>query len=371
MKYPNFFTILMLSLFVALATYQHAHCDESPVGEINKKTGEVSIERSDGKKVRGEEGLPLFSGDSVITEKGGMVWFSLLQGRQFRLGEDAQISIDELSGPEVEDNQPILRLVLGYLWSKIQKIKGKPSKLDIHTPTAVLGVRGTEFDTVVSLDATSIITVDEGVIEVDVEDQKLVLGKDKMTQLEVDIKPSLPTKAIPKEKRDWKEWRKARIKQLFKKLPQKAPKFRKRFEKMVERSTRFTTKVKEASERLSAEIQRVRMAKREKDRKKFVQSLRQLKQDVSRFKRMVAKFRRRMNHVRVMGKLSHRIEKFVSNNRERFTDQELVRIHFNLAVISQKRVQLRDIFRQSIFEIRRTFKELKELRREIRRGGRR
>ncbi|MBW2192697.1 MAG: FecR domain-containing protein [Deltaproteobacteria bacterium] len=32
----------------------------------------------------------------------------------------------------------------------------------IHTPTAVVGVRGTEFDTVVAEDSSSAIAVDEG-----------------------------------------------------------------------------------------------------------------------------------------------------------------------------------------------------------------
>jgi hypothetical protein len=358
-----------MAMLIVLVTHQRVNGEEISIGKIDRIKVPVTVLRSDGQEIIGKEQLPLFPGDQITTGKGGMIWFSLQKGRQFRLGEDAQMSVDELSALEMDDGQLVLRLVLGYLWSKIQKIRTKMGRLEVHTPTAVLGVRGTEFDTVVSLDATSIITVDEGIIEVDVEDEKIILDKGKMTQVELDIKPTPPIQAIPKEKRDWKAWRKKRIMMLFKKLPQVAPRFRKRFERAVNRFTGFTDKVNEASDRLSAAMEKVKEARMDRDRQKFIQSVRQLRAQVCGFKKMVAKFRRGLNRVRVMGKISYRIENFVTMNRESFGDQELATIESNLVIISQKRIQLKDISRQTIFNIRQTFKDLRELRKKIRRRG--
>ena len=359
--------LLVVALVISITTSQQVNGEEIPVGKIDKIEGEVTILRTDGKEIAGEVGLSLFPGDQITTGERGMVWFSLQQGGQFRLGEEAQASIDELSASEEEDDQPTLRLVLGYLWSKIRKLKGKPPSLVLHTPTVIVGVRSTEFDTVVSLDGTSVITVDEGSVEVEAEDEKIILEKGRMAEVEAEVKPAAPIQAIPKEKRDWQAWRKKRIKKLLENLPQKAPKFRKRFEMAVTLSMKFTSRIKEASDRINEAIEKIRQAKRDKDRKKAVQLMRRLRERVQSFKVMVDKFRRTFNRLRVMGRLSHRVEKFVAKNKEHFSDQDLAVIESNLAIISQKRKQLKEIFQQTVFKIRQTFRELRELKKEIKR----
>ena len=366
MNISRFFGLLTIVMLIVFMTHQVVIGEELSVGKIDKVKGQVTVLRSDGREVTGKEGQPLFAGDQVTTGEGGMVWCSFQKGRQFRLGEDAQMSVDELSALEKEDGRIILRLVLGYLWSRIQKIREKVGCLEVHTPTAVMGVRGTEFDTVVSLDATSMIAVDEGIVEVDTEEEKIILDKGKMTQVELDVKPTPPMHAIPKEKRDWQAWRNKKVKMLFKKLPQMAPRFSKRFERTVSRFKGYTKRVKKTSDRLAIAMEKVRQARVEKDHKKFVKSVRQLKKQVEVFKRMVANFRRGLNRARVMGKISYRIEKFVAKNRERFGKQEIAIIESNLAVISQKRMQLKNISRKMIINIRQTFRDLRELRKEIR-----
>ena len=367
MKRCHFSKILpALTVLIALTVSQPAIGNETPIGEIDKVEGEVTVTRSDGRQITGSVGLSLYPGDQIATGEDAEVRFSLQEGGQFRLGEEAQMSVDELSGPEVEDDEPILRLVLGYLWSRLQKIKGQPGRLSLHTPTAVIGVRGTEFDTVVSLDATSVVAVDEGSVEVEAEDEKVTLNEGRMTEVEMDVKPAPPVRVIPKEKRDWQAWRKQRIKRLFKNLPRMAPKFRERFEAMVSRFTGFTDKIREASARLRKTMEKVRQAKKERNRKALGRSVRKLKMQVERFKKGAGRFRKSLNRVRVMGRISHRIEKFAAKNKARFSDQENATIESNLAAISEKRVQLRSTIRETISDIRKVFKELRELRREMR-----
>ncbi|MDY7037018.1 MAG: hypothetical protein SV375_12760 [Thermodesulfobacteriota bacterium] len=48
----------------------------------------------------------------------------------------------------------------------------------------------------------------------------------RMVQVGVDVKPVPQAEAIPKERRNWHEWRRKKIKSLFRKLPENAHKFR-------------------------------------------------------------------------------------------------------------------------------------------------
>jgi len=355
------FSILpMLAMLIVFTVTSRVAGEETPVGEITEISGSVTVTGSDDRKVDGRKGLPLFPGDQLSTEKGGAVAFSLRQGSIFRLGEEAQVSIDELSSPDTEDAQPTLRLALGYLWSKIQSLTGKTTAPILHTPTAVIGVRGTEFDTVVSMDGTSVVAVDEGTVEVEAEDEKALISKGSMTQAEVGAKPSAPVSAIPKDKRNWQAWRKQRVKMLFKNLPRMAPKYRKRFETNVNRFTRFAGRVRESSDRVLQGIENGKQARRERDRRKVGSSVQKLRAQIRKFKEITGKFRRGLNRVRVMGRLSHRIEKFVEQKKDRFTNEQLAAIEPNLRSISQKRTQLKDVARQTIRKIRETSRKLRE-----------
>lgn len=368
MKGSRYAALLTLALITFFMTGGQASGEEISIGKIDKIKGPVTVTRSDGREITAGEGLSIFAGDRIVTGKEGRVWFSFEEGRQFRLSEETQVSVDEMSGRDSEDSQPVLRLALGYLWSKIQKFTGRTQRTVLHTATAVIGVRGTEFDSVVSLDGTTVVAVDEGSVDVEAEDEKTILDQGKMTQVEVGFKPSAPVQAIPREKRDWQAWRRERIKRLFKNLPRMAPKFRERFERGVDRFTGYTERIQASSVRVTAEMEKARQAKLERDRKKFRESVQRLKVDVKHFKMMTRRFRHGLNRVRVMGRLSHRIEKFVDGNRERFSAGELAVIESNLAVISLKRQDLKNVARQTVSDIKRTFRELKAFREEIRRG---
>lgn len=365
MKRSQLSLTIMMALLIILMALKPAVANEMPVGEINEIKGLVEVVKDDGRRITAEKGTPLFPGDQVTTGKGARVCFSFKQGDQFRLYEDAQASIDELSGPELEDHHPVLQLALGYLWSKIRKLRGQLHRTVVHTPTAVLGVRGTEFETVVSLDATSIVTVDDGTIEVETEDDKTLVDQGKMTEVELDKKPTIPVQAIPKERRNWNEWRKKKIKRLFKHLPQKAPMFRERFEMRANRFSRFTARIRKMSAGIDETIKKGRQARIQRDRLKASASIKKLKFQVKRYKQMVAKFRKALNRVRVMGRLSHRLEKFVSKNKERFSEKEFAVIESHLTAVSEKRVQLKAVTRNTVFCIKKTFKKLRKFREEI------
>jgi len=355
--------VLFIIICFAMASRRPVLAEEAPVAKIHTCEGEVNILRSGGTKTPGEAGLPLFAGDCITTGKGGTAWFAFSDNKsRFKLAEHSVISIDELSGTRGSQDQPTLRLVLGYLKTICAKLGKRTSGLTLHTPTAVIGVRGTEFDTVASVDGTCVILVDEGAVELEVEERRVIIHEGNMADVNIEGKASLPVPAIPKQERDWSAWREKRIENLLANLPDMIPGFRNRFKRAVFRSKRFTTTVKQAAEDVRASILEVRLALSEGSSEKIGQARMRLRQQMPGFKKLVGKFRRAANRVRAMGSLSLRVQHHFAENKARFTVDEVAIIESNLSAILLKRRQLQNLYRSTIFNIKGTFRELRELK---------
>lgn len=352
--------LVALVLLITLSASQSTWGKEVAIGKINKIMQPVTVVKSNGQETKGREELSLFAGDRIITGKQGQADFSFHSGSQFWLGKDAEVSIDELYDAEDKKDQPVLMLALGYLRSKIQGMKGKDNKTVLHTPTTVIGVRGTEFDTVVSLDATTTVAVDEGSVEVGSETEKTVVDKEKMVTSDPYQKLFSHMRAIPRKKRDWQAWRKHKADRLLKTLPKRIPKYRMRFERAVSRLTRATSKLDKGLARVRHGMKTARQARTDGDRKKFVRTVRQLKKQAVLFRSVAANFRRGLNHVRVKSKFAHHVRKYISHNKERFSRDELDIIQSELDIISRKTEDLGRVSGEAINNIKKTFKELAE-----------
>ncbi|MBN1613479.1 MAG: FecR domain-containing protein [Deltaproteobacteria bacterium] len=355
---------IMLPLFIFLLIAQVSYGKGFTAGKITKIEGAVSIIRADGGKIQAKPYGPLYAGDRIVTGKGASVWFTLEGNRLIKLGADSQVAVDELSDPEVEDDSPSLRLIVGRLWAKIEKLAGKTPGMKLHTATCVLGVRGTEFETVVALDAASVITVDEGSIEVDVDDRNTLVNQGKMLEVEMDGKAAPPVDALPKDQRDWEAWRAQRSQRLLKHLPQMVPRFAERFNRAVFRLDRFSEKISRKAEELRKSIERFRQARAEGNRIKGAQAAQQLKKEVQEFKAMLGKFRQGANRVLLMSRFAERLENFTNENKALYSTEALTAIESNLVIISKRGEELRTLLTNTFGDIRGIFRELRALRAE-------
>ena len=355
-----------LLLCLASACWAEARGEtEAPLGKIEHMKGEVLVQRRNGLELRGEPGMALYPGDQITTGKLAEVQFVLPPGKQFRLGPEAQVSIDELSSSEGEDQQPVMRLVLGYLWSKIEKLRGRKAAFDLHTPTAVMGVRGTEFETVVSLDAASLVSVDEGRVELDADGETVIVEQGKMSEVEFDGKPSLPSPTVSKEMRDWQAWREKRVEGMMNNLPRIAPGLRHRFEQSALRAGKFAESVQEKGEGIRETMKEVRVAKQERDRPKVRVSARRLRDQAEEFRKTAARFRQGFNRFQTMSRLSIRLDLFVRENQARFPERQLAFIQAQFASIAEKREEVKELQGRSISTIREVFRQLKAFREEM------
>jgi hypothetical protein len=354
-----------LFLCAAIAVLMYTvplRAEEASVGMISEVNGTVTVTRSDGRKIDAGKDLDLYPGDMLTTGKDGFVGFVLTNGDVFRLSEDAQVSLDELSVSE-EDTPPVLRLALGFLWSKIKPLLAKETRQVIHTPTAVLGVRGTEFDTVVAEDSSSAVAVDHGAVEIEAEKATVLVNQGQSTEVDPEETIKTPEKSVPKDRRDWKKFRKEKAEKLIEQLPENAPRIRIRFERNVNRYLNFTQRINAAADDIDSHIAKLYDAKKKGDRKGVRQQLLKIKSREKRFRPMALKFRKAVNRVRVIGRNAFHVKTVFTKHRHRFSPADRAVIEPNLSAISEKLPELRQTSKQTITHIKQTYRKLKGLRR--------
>ena len=131
---------LLVSLFASSAS---AH---EVAGMIKVVQGQVSIER-DGKKLVGEVGSPIEVADRIRTGPEASVGVTLRDNTLLSAGPNSLIVIDKfVFDNTTQDGSMSIRIRKGTLSVASGKIaKRTPESVDFHTPTSILGVRGTEF----------------------------------------------------------------------------------------------------------------------------------------------------------------------------------------------------------------------------------
>lgn len=124
-------------------------------------TGQVSI-------IRDNVPWALHPGDLVQVRqmiKTGADGFAVLEvadGSTFEVFPNSHVVFRENPG----NWKDLLDLVLGRVKLHIQKLGGRPNPTSVHTPTAVISVRGTVFDVSMEDGDTTLVSVEEGQVAV-------------------------------------------------------------------------------------------------------------------------------------------------------------------------------------------------------------
>lgn len=117
-----------------------------PAGMVKTSKGPVSIERG-GQRLVAVVGTPVLPDDRLRTGGNGAVGITLRDNTLLSAGPNSLIVIDKfvfdsstlLGDMLISIRQGTLSVITGKL------ARQKPESVEFHTPTAVLGVRGTEF----------------------------------------------------------------------------------------------------------------------------------------------------------------------------------------------------------------------------------
>ncbi len=140
------FALALAGLLVAVTV--HAE----PIGLIKVQAGEVTIERQ-GARIPAAVGVPVDRGDRIVTGRDGSVGVSFADGAILSAGPGSVLVLDAFNyDPSTRAGNfdvSIRRGTLSAISGKL--VTQSPGAMKVRTPTAILGVRGTEF--VVHVDA--------------------------------------------------------------------------------------------------------------------------------------------------------------------------------------------------------------------------
>lgn len=132
------------SLVLALAATGLAHAVD--VGQIKVSKGDVAIERS-GQSLPGAVGLRLQTADVIKTGSDGSVGITMSDNSLLSAGPNSVLSLDryafDTTTNQGQFDSSLRKGTLSVVSGRIAK--QSPDAMTVRTPTAILGVRGTEF----------------------------------------------------------------------------------------------------------------------------------------------------------------------------------------------------------------------------------
>jgi hypothetical protein len=142
----NIYLLLALLSFLCLPQDAFTAGDDLQA-TLTDFEGDVSYQRAHDKEwFSVETGMPLESGDMIRTGADGSAEILIDDGSLLSLEGNAKI---ELSGLYVDSTSKKIKtkiyLAIGRLFSNITSMMHKESRFDIQTPTAIVGIRGTDF----------------------------------------------------------------------------------------------------------------------------------------------------------------------------------------------------------------------------------
>ncbi|WP_171640346.1 FecR family protein [Paenibacillus phytorum] len=116
------------------------------VAVIATLSGDVTIKKGGGSKsYDAYESMSLNQGDTVYTGASSSVTLNLSNGdADVTLGENAEINVSDLNTSD-GNKKSKLKVWAGSMWVKVKSLAGSDDEFEIETPTAVMGVRGTQF----------------------------------------------------------------------------------------------------------------------------------------------------------------------------------------------------------------------------------
>src|SRR3990172_3169275 len=135
--------ISLLALLLIFPTLAQA----APVGKFTSVEGNVDVTAPGKEAVPANTGDPLNVGDIIRTKSKSKCEVAFIDGSILRLAENSRLRVSEFT-QEKEQRSATLNLFRGKIQNIVKTVTGAAaaqSKYEIQMPTAVAGVRGTNF----------------------------------------------------------------------------------------------------------------------------------------------------------------------------------------------------------------------------------
>ncbi|MBF9017311.1 MULTISPECIES: FecR domain-containing protein [unclassified Oceanispirochaeta] len=161
----------------------------SLMGEVVYVDGTVDIKTSSGDFDYADIGMPVETGDSIITGYDGYAEIEMEDGSTVKVNEDSIFKLDSVQQDNKSRNS--FQLVLGSASYKFTKTM-KEQEPQIRTPSTVCGLRGTEFSVFSGIDGSALYVVDEGSVAVTSKGAEVQLGAEQGVRVNAGETPGVP-----------------------------------------------------------------------------------------------------------------------------------------------------------------------------------
>ena len=115
-------------------------------GQIKTASGTVYLER-DGKRLPAQVGMPVRQSDTLVTGADGAAGVTFTDNSLLSVGPNSVLAIDgyafDTTTHAGKFDASLRKGTLAVISGKI--VKQSPDAMRVHTPSSIMGVRGTEF----------------------------------------------------------------------------------------------------------------------------------------------------------------------------------------------------------------------------------
>jgi hypothetical protein len=203
MKPSRILVVALIVLAFSLAAFAQTAPAAPPVStgwaKVLELKGEVQVQLSAQTLVPASRQMILPAGSSIQTKKGSAL-LQLSDGSEVLVKSNSSVL---LKSPDETDHR-YFELLLGKIRAAIKKrVQGAPS-FRLGTPTAVITVRGTQFEVDVDKKLATSVTVYEGLVEVsgiNYQGSPILLGPGYMIDVPRTGAPSRPRRTIESDDR--------------------------------------------------------------------------------------------------------------------------------------------------------------------------
>jgi len=184
MKIHTIILALLVGIF-CLGSAFHVRAQETAMGEVASLLGTVEIRRvKQTTWLKAAKHTQIYFGDTIQTGDDSEAVISLSDDSIMRIRANSKVVLNTRISP-VEKKSSVL-LFFGRLWNKVSRKALRRKVFEVQTPTAVCGVRGTDFETAAYEDGTMLVQVVSGEVGVDNEATQETLAANQGTHISFD-----------------------------------------------------------------------------------------------------------------------------------------------------------------------------------------
>ncbi len=199
------FILSLVAMTLMCLTFPSASFAEAVHGVLRVVKGNVQVKAiKDGKTARAKVGQKVFPQDTIITGPDSRAKVVMIDNNEINVSPDSEVAFEKYEYKPGENKKDVLlNVIYGKVRSKVeQKYDGKTTKFQVKTPSAVAGVRGTDFITGYDLGTkeTSVVTF-HGAVEFksSTGGQAVMVNVGQSASATAGKSPSMPAPVPPSE----------------------------------------------------------------------------------------------------------------------------------------------------------------------------